>query len=435
MAQSLPGVAVSEGGSNRRRNGSAFFDYVSTMATYLGIHAGYFSLTATVTDGKHILGQACVAYRKDLSHYFPASTGEEGVVREADPRIWVDALRLALQHLFEDGVALCEISAITGVAQGGGTICVDAFGHLTRLMAPTRHTNSNSAYCRDLEMSLDERLLARTGGKIADFDMVANIRRFSLENPAKYACTARFHSVSSFLCSKLIGGIDAPISLDDASRTHLLNLRERQWDAEMTDGIAPGLLWKLPEPVSFHTVAGHLAPLFSRYGLRPGIPVLVWNSEISELQYCLQATEPGTVALLLHEHISLLASVLPIICEVPPGCGHLMFGIHNLPTAFSIQIHDVFPETSIVERAKVLFQRLQWTGICPEKIRLMVSPMASPESIQRLSRELKLPVELVNLHPGSLSLSSALRAQHILEETPIQDFWARFWQVEKAFLP
>lgn len=408
---------------------------ISTMATYLGIHAGLFSLTATVTDGKQILGQVCVDYRNDLSHYFSVSTGTEDVLREVDPRIWREALLLALQRLCEDGVALCEVSAVTGVGQGGGIVCIDACGHLTRLLAPTRHTNSNSAYCRELENSLDERLLARTGGKISDYDMMANIRRFLLEHPAKYACTARFHSVSSFLCSKLIGKIEAPISLDDASRTHLLNLQERQWDAEVADRVAPGLIWKLPEPVSFHTIAGELAPLFSRYGLRPGIPVLVWNSEISELQYCLQATEPGIAALVLYKHISLLVSVLPTLCEVPPGSGHFMLGIRNLPTAFSIQIHDRFPDVSIADRAKTLLQRLQWTGVHPEKFRLMVSPMASTEAIRQLSRELMLPVEVVNLHPGSLSLSSALRARHILNGTPIREFWPRFWQVERVFHP
>ena len=411
------------------------------MGIYLGFHAGYSQFSATLTDGAVVLAQAIVEYGKDLPQYcqpdgtLPGTTGAAGTAaREFDPRMWTDALKLTLQRLRDGDAPLDKVDAVTGTGQGGCMICLDAAGHFTRLLSPMQADTSCAGLCRETELEMGPDVIARTGGKISEDDMLIHIRSFAHEHPFHYARTARFHTVSSFLCSELIGS-SAPIACDDASRTHLLDLGECHWNADACAMIAAGLYWKLPEPVPHSTVAGYLSPLYARYGLKSGIPVMVWTGETCELLYSLQATAPGTAALLLLPTVSMLMLPMDALRFDPFGQGRLLLGYERRPVAAAFQVHAPCKVSSTPERARILALRMNWTGLTPERVRLATRVPLAKDDYQKICDALRVPLEPVAPLSGGLSLSAALRACHVMEARTPAHSWASFWTLGGRFEP
>ena len=57
--------------------------------------------------------------------------------------------------------------------------------------------------------------------------------------------------------ASILAGTDSPIDFGDGAGMNLLNLKALQWDKEIAEFTAPGLLDKLPQAVSSDTIAGN----------------------------------------------------------------------------------------------------------------------------------------------------------------------------------
>ena len=90
------------------------------MASYLGIDAGTQSLKAIVIGEDAVLAESAVHFGRDLPRYGAPNgflPGDDPAVRHADPRMWTEALELALQRLADAGANLADVRGISGSGQ------------------------------------------------------------------------------------------------------------------------------------------------------------------------------------------------------------------------------------------------------------------------------------------------------------------------------
>lgn len=294
------------------------------MASYLGIDAGTQSLKAVLIGNGEILAETSVHFGRDLPQY-GAPNGfipdDNPAVRQADPRMWNEAMELALQRLAKTGARLEDVSGISGSGQQHGSVYLDRDGELSRPTSPIWMDRSTSAECRELAEHFGPRVQMDTGSPPIERFTGPQIRKFFKDDPKAYARTSRIHLVSSYLCSLLIG-TDAPIDIGDGAGMNLLNLRTLTWDPELVEFTAPGLIEKLPRPVSGNTIAGGLAPRFARYGLKPGTPVAVWSGDNPNSLIGTGAADPGMAVVSLGTSDTFFAA-MPAFRTDPEGYGHV----------------------------------------------------------------------------------------------------------------
>ncbi len=270
------------------------------MAYYLGIDSSTQSLKGLVIDCElgTIVANSAVNFTKDL----PQFNSPDGVLMDADPLVkhsdplmWLAALDLMLERLRDSGFAVDQIAAIGGDGQQHGSVYLNERftevlsvldprqdlasqfnSTLARRSAPIWMDSSTSAECLELDAEFEDRLQADTGSPAIERFTASQIRKFYKQEPKGYEQSCHIHLVSSFLCSVLIGA-DAPIDSGDGAGMNLLNLRAMNWDSEIAEFTAPGLMAKLPLVGS--GFAGGLSPYFEKYGLTAGIPVAVWSGD------------------------------------------------------------------------------------------------------------------------------------------------------------
>jgi xylulokinase len=313
------------------------------VSYYLGIDSSTQSLKGLVIDpsaGK-IVASASVNFKADLPQYRCPDgvlAHADPLVKHADPLMWLAALDLMLERLRAAGVAMERVAAVGGDGQQHGSVYLNARFEsllaclrpesslaeqlapaLARTSSPIWMDSSTSAECRELDAKFGARLQADTGSPAIERFTGPQIRKFAKAEPERYAATARVHLVSSFLCSALIGR-DAPIDAGDGAGMNLLNLRLMQWDAEIAEFTAAGLLSKLPRVGS--GVAGALHPYFAKYGLRPGVPVAVWTGDNPASLVGTGAWSAGVAVVSLGTSDTFFAA-LDAFRTDPAGCGHV----------------------------------------------------------------------------------------------------------------
>ena len=294
------------------------------MALYLGLDAGTQSLKALLIGRDAVVAGVAVNFGADLPAYAAPSgfrPHPDPAVRHADPRMWVDALHLALARLAATGADLGAVAGISGSGQQHGSVYLDDRFRLSRPTAPIWMDRSTAADCAALRARFGDRVQRVTGSPPVERFTGPQIRKFFREEPAAYARTAHIHLVSSYLCSELVGR-SAPIDYGDAAGMNLLNLQTLAWDRELAAFIAPGLLDRLPPAVPSTSIAGGLAPAFTRYGLRSGTPVVVWSGDNPGSLVGVGATAPGVAVVSLGTSDTLFAA-MPAFHTDPEGCGHV----------------------------------------------------------------------------------------------------------------
>lgn len=277
-----------------------------------------------------IAGESAVNFGKDLPE-FGAPNGfiptADPLLRHADPAMWAAGMDLALERLRESGVAMEAIGAISGSGQQHGTVYlaepVKAGGRyrLSRPTSPIWMDRTTEAQCRALAARFGDRLRLSTGSNATERFSGPQIRRFAETEPEAYRNTAAIALVSSFLCSLLIGRT-APVDEGDGGGMNLLDLRQRAWDTEIAEFTAPGLLAKLPPVAAAFEVAGNLDLRYAKFGLRPGIPVVVWTGDNPASLVGVGATEPGTAVVSLGTSDTFFGSIAEFFTD-PDGCGHV----------------------------------------------------------------------------------------------------------------
>ena len=283
---------------------------------------------------------AAVNYGRDLPRYgSPDGFLPNGdvLVRHADPRMWVEGLELVLAKLQATGCPMDEIVAIGGDAQQHATVFLSEHGvemlgsgevessWFSRATSPIWMDSSTGAECAALDAKFGGRLQSDTGSPAIERFAGPQIMKFAQTDPEGYAKTSRIHLLSSFLASYLVGE-DMPIDSGDGAGMNLLNLKTGEWDAEICEFTAPGLLAKLPPALS----AGHqtpdtrkpLCPRFAKFGLRPGIPVVPFTGDNPASLVGCFAERPGTAVVSLGTSDVFFAAMESFRTD-PDGCGHV----------------------------------------------------------------------------------------------------------------
>ena len=313
----------------------------------LGIDSSTQGVKALVYDveGKSVVTAVSVNFGKDLPEYGCPDgflPNKDSLVRQADPRLWMAALDKVLQKL-ADSFDTSKIEAIGGDGQQHGSVYLGAdwpsalesvkckaesgkclteiFGRVfARPVAPIWMDSSTHSEVAALDARFGDALRLRTGSPAIERFTGPQIMKFAKDDPAAYAATRRIHLVSSFLCS-ILAGADAPVDTGDGAGMNLLDLGKGAWDREICDFVAPGLVEKLP-CVYAGNCGLRLAGYFSKYGLRPGIPIVPFTGDNPASLVGTGADKPGVAVISLGTSDTFFAA-MPDFRTDPDGCGHV----------------------------------------------------------------------------------------------------------------
>ena len=331
------------------------------MKLTLGIDSSTQGVKAVAwdVDAQKVAFSASVNYGKDLPQYGSPDgflPNDDVLVRHADPRMWVEGLELVLAKLQKGGCPMGDIAAIGGDAQQHATVFLSEHGveklrsgevessWFSRPASPIWMDSSTGAEVAALDAKFGARLQSDTGSPAIERFAGPQIMKFAKGEPEAYAKTKRIHLLSSFLASYLVGE-DMPIDTGDGAGMNLLNLRTGEWDAEICEFTAPGLLAKLP-PIEHHSsdfasqsdlrsvdiseqsnnpnnrTFKPLCPRFAKYGLCPGIPVVPFTGDNPASLVGCFAEKPGTAVISLGTSDVFFAAMDSFHTD-PDGYGHV----------------------------------------------------------------------------------------------------------------
>ena len=311
------------------------------MRLTLGIDSSTQGVKAVAWDvaAQRAIYSAAVNYGRDLPQYGSPDgflPNDDVLVRHADPRMWVEGLELVLKRLQESGCPMDQIVAIGGDAQQHATVFLSGKGleglgslegvdgWFSRKTSPIWMDSSTGAECAALDAKFGERLQMDTGSPAIERFAGPQIMKFAKEDPAAYAKTKRIHLLSSFLASYLVGE-DMPIDTGDGAGMNLLNLKTGEWDREICEFTASGLMGKLPRVAARPEVAPYHRPLaarFAKFGLRAGIPVVPFTGDNPASLVGCFAEKPGTAVISLGTSDVFFAAMDSFHTD-PDGYGHV----------------------------------------------------------------------------------------------------------------
>jgi len=317
------------------------------MSYVFGIDSSTQSCSALVIDvfSGEVVAEASVNFGEQLPEYNAPSGfipgGEDGEVH-SDPGMWLDALEL----LLEDLAAKCDlgkVAAVSGAGQQHGSVYLngqwlEGVKHLSsdrslseqiapmlsRQTSPIWMDSSTGVECHEIAAAVggDEVVCAKSGSIAIERFTGPQIRKFYKSESEAYAETARIHLVSSFLCSVLTG-VDAPIDTGDGAGMNLLNIEAWDWDGDLLDATAPGLLEKLPDVRLGDTVVGSMSDYFiQKYGFSADVPVTVFTGDNPSSLVGMGASQPGKVVVSLGTSDTFFAAMPSVVAD-PAGCGHV----------------------------------------------------------------------------------------------------------------
>lgn len=316
------------------------------MNWHLGLDSSTQSISAVVIDidsGKLItdVGVSFGEFEEFIcaNGFLP---GGDGLVKHADPLVWLAGLEKLLAKLVGQGIDLAKVRSVSGSGQQHGTVYLrrsflepSAWNFsgglvpmvrpmLSRSTAPIWMDSSTSAECAEITAAAGgvDYVQRVTGSPAIERFSGPQIRKFYKESPQAYKDTAVIHLVSSFLAS-ILAGKSVGIDLGDGAGMNLLDLETGAWDSRMLDATAPGLAAKLPPPISADTVVGTIAGYFvKKYGFSPAAKVVAWsgdnpNSLVGVGGYC-----PGTAVISLGTSHTYFAAMSEPTVD-PDGYGHV----------------------------------------------------------------------------------------------------------------
>ncbi|NMA43170.1 MAG: carbohydrate kinase [Oligosphaeraceae bacterium] len=486
------------------------------MGCFLGLDASTQSLKALLvnTDNGSVSDVISVHFGKELPE-FNCPDGflpnEDSKVRHADPLLWLAAMDLLFHKISLSRWPLTEIKGISGSGQQHGTVYLNKeIGALlqnltpakslaeqlrpglSRATAPIWMDASTTEECDLLREKFGMRMRRDTGSDAAERFSGPQIMKFAREEAESWAGTGRVHLVSSFLAS-VLAGESMPVDYGDGAGMNLLNLHTLQWDRDISQFIAPGLLAKLPKCVPSCTVPGKLPAYFTKYGLPAGIPLVVWSGDNpSSLIGCGGATR-GSAVISLGTSDTFFGS-MATFSEAPQRYGHVFgnpaggfmslicftngsLAREKMRQKFSLSWEEFNQAAEVVEPGK----RIMLPFFMPESTPTVASPCvhadfdldnATPgESLRallesqaltmKIHAELKQPPSFIRLtggasannllqqiiadvfqtevclgeSPESAALGAALRAANAVEKIPFETLTKQFCKVSRRIEP
>jgi xylulokinase len=231
----------------------------------LGIDLGTSAVKALVvaSDGQ-VLGSGTSGY--------PIHRPQPGWA-EQSPEAWWQATAAAVHSaLSQSGRPPSTIAAIGLSGQMHGTVLLDAAGSLLcpAVIWPDRRSQHQVP---EIEALIGRRrLIELAGSPLATGFQAATVRWFQQERPDLWARVATILTPKDYLRQRMAGELSSEPS--DGSGTLLLDVRRRDWSAEITAALGIDL-GQLPVIRPSTTVAGNLTNTAAEHlGLKAGTPVI-----------------------------------------------------------------------------------------------------------------------------------------------------------------
>lgn len=317
------------------------------MGLFLGLDSSTQSLSAMIIDtasGQVVLDES-LNFGKALPEYRSPSgflEHQDPQIKHADPLMWVAALDKLLGQLKARGTDFSRIEGISGAGQQHGSVYlkrslsdVPAWDPkrdlveqvsplLSRASSPIWMDSSTSQQCGEIAEAVGgEALVVKlSGSRVVERFTGPQIRAFFQRDPQAYAATAEIHLVSSFLASLLVGKA-AAIDHGDGAGMNLLELASGDWNDKLLGATAPGLRNKLPKAVPSRSSVGQICDYFvTRYGFKPGTPVIAFTGDNPSSLVGMGATEPGTAVVSMGTSDTVFAAMREPHTD-PRGFGHV----------------------------------------------------------------------------------------------------------------
>ncbi len=318
------------------------------MPNVLGLDSSTQSLSAVIldTDSGEIIAEDSVNFGNDLPHYHqPHGYDESGVNGEvhANPLMWLEALDLLLGQMRESGVDFSAVMAVSGSGQQHGSVYLrSCFGEkiaaldsaqdlkgqlagcLSRESSPIWMDSSTRVECEEVAAAVggDKNVCAKSGSIAIERFTGSQIRKFSKINPRAYAETGVIHLVSSFLAS-VLAGKNVAIDHGDGAGMNLMNLAAGEWDEDLVNATADGLVEKLPPLAPSATISGPISPYFvEKYGFSPTCETVIWSGDNPCSLIGMGAASPGKLVISLGTSDTVFAA-MPEPRTDPNGFGHV----------------------------------------------------------------------------------------------------------------
>ena len=266
------------------------------------------------------------------------------------PHLWWQACRESTQEVLANaGVAANEIVAIGLAGQMHGLVLLDQAGDVLR-PALLWNDQRTAEQCQQITARLGEqRLIELTGNRALTGFTAPKILWVQQHEPEIYAQIAHILLPKDYVRYCLTGEFASDVS--DSAGTLLLDVRSRQWSAEVAQALEIDLAW-LPQLFEGPAITGQLhAEAAAALGLVAGIPVVGGGGDQAANAVGTGVVEAGSIALSLGTSgVVFGATSSPIIepqgrlhafCHAVPGRWHLM-GV-MLSAAGSLRwYHDTF---------------------------------------------------------------------------------------------
>ncbi len=261
---------------------------------FIGVDSGTQSTKTVIVEGEtgRVVGKASKTY--GLIEGLPQGH------REQHPSIWVEALLETVSTtLMHSDIDPKQVGAIGVSGQQHGFVPLDGEG---RVIRPAKLWNDTSTAedCRILTEALGgkEEVIDLIGNTIPPGFTASKILWLKRHEPHNYERLSTVLLPHDYLNYYLTGCYS--MEYGDASGTALMDVRRRQWSAEVADKIDPGLMKKLPVLHSSDEPAGALRPeVAGQLGLREGIVVSAGGGDNMMGAIGTGNTRPGIVTVSL----------------------------------------------------------------------------------------------------------------------------------------
>ena len=274
------------------------------MPLYLGLDSSTQSLTAIVidSDARRVVFESSLAFDDTFPQYgtthgvLPRTHPDEAV---SSPVMWADALDVMLGRIAASGIDLTQLAAISGSAQQHGSVYLNSASAsalaaldparplaeqvaplLSRKVSPIWMDSSTAVECAEITQAVGgaQVLSRRTGSRAFERFTGPQIRKFSKQDAAGYAATAKVHLVSSFMAT-LLTGVHAPIDPGDGSGMNLMDLSASDWWDDAAAATAPDLVARLPPVKPSYSIAGTLSTYWQQRYRLPPARIVTWSGD------------------------------------------------------------------------------------------------------------------------------------------------------------
>jgi xylulokinase len=235
-------------------------------------------IDAAVGEVVHV-GQ--VDYDRDLPQYGTENGVAPGLgegVSESDPRMWTEAVELALSGLSATDLPADQISCISVSGQQHGLVALAADGSLARPRSKLWNDFSTAEECQILTEAVGgpEAMIAEVGNSQRTGYTAPKILHMRRHEPDAFDRSTIFFLVHNFINWHLTGGPDGGVAVmepGDASGMALWHPGTGRWSSKVLNAVGPDLLAKLPPIQPSDRTIGWLSPVWSL----PGLPGRSWK--------------------------------------------------------------------------------------------------------------------------------------------------------------